>query len=42
MNANDLLASWADTPTRAAIEGFVAAATDQADPRYWTTVFADL
>jgi hypothetical protein len=34
MSANDLLASWADTPTRAAIEGFVAAATDHADPSY--------
>ena len=28
MGSGDLLASWTDTPTRASIEGFVAAVTD--------------
>jgi phosphoserine phosphatase len=30
----DLLTSWRDTPTRAAIEAFVAAATTEGDPAY--------
>jgi phosphoserine phosphatase len=34
MNPSDLLASWADTPTRTSIEGFVAAVTDPAHPRF--------